>query len=69
MDDEDEGDGWADGEGDPCPMCKRLYNTKEFWIACDKCEKWYCGKCAKMTAAKAERTEEWFCNSCNGMAE
>ncbi|KAK9808989.1 hypothetical protein WJX72_007409 [[Myrmecia] bisecta] len=43
FDDEDEdavggGDQYADGEGDPCPNCGRVYRTGEFWIACDFCD-------------------------------
>lgn len=60
------GAGWEDGEGDPCPSCARLYRKEEFWIACDACDTWYCGRCAKMTQAKAERTKEWKCHKCGG---
>lgn len=28
-----------------CLNCRR---TDEFWIACDKCDMWWCGKCAKV---------------------
>lgn len=56
--------GWADGEGDPCPTCGRLYRTDEFWIACDFCDTWFCGRCAKMTQAKAEKTKDWKCYKC-----
>lgn len=58
--------GWEDGEGDPCPACGRLYRTEEFWIACDSCDTWYCGRCAKMTEAKAQKTKQWKCNQCAG---
>lgn len=60
------GEGWQDGEGDPCPMCGRSYTQKEFWIACDNCDTWYCGRCAKMNAIKAERTKQWHCPECLG---
>lgn len=63
----DEADGWEDGEGDPCPSCRRFYRVEEFWIACDYCDVWYCGKCAKMTQAKAERVKSWKCPKCLGM--
>lgn len=49
------GDQWADGEGDPCPLCSGHYRADEFWIACDRCDRWFCGRCARMTAAKAEK--------------
>ncbi|KAF8070929.1 G6PD5 [Scenedesmus sp. PABB004] len=60
-DDDEEDDGWQDGEGDPCPGCRGFYRTDEFWIACDKCDSWWCGRCSKMTAAKAEKTKNWCC--------
>eukprot|EP00877_Chromochloris_zofingiensis_P004816 jgi/Chrzof1/14335/UNPLg00608.t1 len=67
--DEDEEDGdnpddWQDGDGDPCPSCGRLYRTDEFWIACDYCDVWFCGRCSKMTAAKAEKVRSWKCPKC-----
>lgn len=57
-------DGWQDGDGEPCPACRRKYRTDEFWIACDYCETWYCGRCAKMTEAKAQRVKTWKCPNC-----
>eukprot|EP00878_Enallax_costatus_P021179 GHUV01022414.1.p1 GENE.GHUV01022414.1~~GHUV01022414.1.p1 ORF type:complete len:155 (+),score=42.21 GHUV01022414.1:435-899(+) len=65
-DDDDEDDGWQDGEGDPCPGCGRFYKKDEFWIACDKCDEWWCFRCSKMTAAKAEKTPSWQCTKCLG---
>ena len=70
-DDDDEahegkGSGWEEGDGDPCPQCGRLYRTDEFWIACDFCDTWYCGRCAKMTQAKAEKVKNWKCTGCGG---
>ncbi len=58
------GEGWEDGEGDPCPLCGSSYSSDEFWIACDFCDTWYCGKCAKMTEAKAQRVKKWRCVNC-----
>lgn len=54
-----------EGEGDPCPQCGRLYRADEFWIACDFCDTWYCGRCAKMTELKASKVKDWKCNGCN----
>ena len=47
-------------------MCAKAYVQNEFWIACDSCEKWYCGRCAKMTAARAEKVKSWKCQGCGG---
>ncbi|GAX85386.1 hypothetical protein CEUSTIGMA_g12802.t1 [Chlamydomonas eustigma] len=55
-----------EGEGDPCPQCGRLYRSEEFWIACDFCDTWYCGRCAKMTEAKAQKVKNWKCSGCTG---
>lgn len=63
---EEEGEDWEEGEGDPCPQCGRLYSQNEFWIACDFCDTWYCGRCAKMTEAKAQKVKSWKCNGCAG---
>eukprot|EP00879_Flechtneria_rotunda_P003178 GHRR01003400.1.p1 GENE.GHRR01003400.1~~GHRR01003400.1.p1 ORF type:complete len:224 (+),score=28.69 GHRR01003400.1:342-1013(+) len=62
--DDDGDEEWNDGEGDPCPGCHRLYRQDEFWIACDRCDMWWCGRCSKMTAAKAEKTKNWVCPKC-----
>jgi hypothetical protein len=58
------GEQYADGEGDPCPRCGRVYRVGEFWIACDACDTWYDGDCVGMTAAKAQRMGTWKCPGC-----
>lgn len=65
---EEEGPGsdYADGEGDPCPNCGRVYRAGEFWIACDFCDTWYDGKCVQMTPVKAQRMGRWKCPQCTG---
>ena len=55
---------YADGEGDPCPACRRLYTVGEFWIACDYCDTWYCGGCVAMTPWRAQRMGKWKCPRC-----
>ncbi|KAG1679684.1 hypothetical protein FOA52_006203 [Chlamydomonas sp. UWO 241] len=65
---EEEEDEYEDGEGDPCPQCGKLYSSNEFWIACDFCDAWYCGRCAKMTEQKAQTVENWKCQGCTGGA-
>ena len=39
-----EEEGGGEEEGDPCPQCGKGYRSDEFWIACDFCDTWYCGK-------------------------
>lgn len=47
-----------------CGICGGLYSGAEFWIACDICEKWFHGKCVKMTPAKAEHIKQYKCPPC-----
>lgn len=47
-----------------CGICAGLYSGSEFWIACDLCEKWFHGKCVKVTAARAEHIKQYKCPPC-----
>lgn len=47
-----------------CGSCGGNYSADEFWIGCDICEKWYHGKCVKITPAKAESIKQYKCPSC-----
>ncbi|XP_062190180.1 PHD finger protein ALFIN-LIKE 9-like [Phragmites australis] len=49
-----------------CGACGESYGPDEFWICCDICEKWFHGKCVKITAAKAEHIKHYKCPSCSG---
>lgn len=61
--DEDE-----DEHGDTkCGSCGGNYNGDEFWIGCDICERWYHGKCVKITPAKAETINQYKCPLCTNM--
>ncbi|KAK7271994.1 hypothetical protein RJT34_28310 [Clitoria ternatea] len=66
--DEDEGLEEQDDEehGDTlCGACGENYGTDEFWICCDICEKWFHGKCVKITPARAEHIKQYKCPSCS----
>ncbi|KAK1372604.1 PHD finger protein ALFIN-LIKE 4-like [Heracleum sosnowskyi] len=67
-DDEDE-DGLEEEEdehGDAlCGACGENYGQDEFWICCDICEKWFHGKCVKITPARAEHIKQYKCPSCS----
>ncbi|XP_061365162.1 PHD finger protein ALFIN-LIKE 4-like isoform X2 [Gastrolobium bilobum] len=39
--------------------------ANEFWICCDICEKWFHGKCVKITPARAEHIKQYKCPSCS----
>ncbi|XP_031262457.1 PHD finger protein ALFIN-LIKE 7-like [Pistacia vera] len=54
-----------DEQGATCGACGDNSGTDEFWICCDVCEKWYHGKCVKMTPAKAEHMKQYKCPSCS----
>lgn len=47
-----------------CGICGGLYGAAEFWIGCDHCDKWYHGKCVKITPAKAEHIKDYKCPTC-----
>lgn len=48
-----------------CGSCGGNYNADEFWIGCDICERWFHGKCVKITPAKAENIKQYKCPSCS----
>jgi hypothetical protein len=48
-----------------CGSCGGSYTADEFWIGCDICEKWYHGKCVKITPARAEHIKQYKCPSCS----
>ncbi|KAK6153575.1 hypothetical protein DH2020_013214 [Rehmannia glutinosa] len=62
--DEEEED--EDEHGDTlCGACGDNYASDEFWICCDMCEKWFHGKCVKITPARAEHIKQYKCPSCS----
>ncbi|CAI9286124.1 unnamed protein product [Lactuca saligna] len=61
LEDEDE-----DEHGDTlCGACGENYASDEFWICCDICERWFHGKCVKITPARAEHIKQYKCPSCS----
>ncbi|KAL3569733.1 hypothetical protein D5086_029623 [Populus alba] len=60
-------DSYEDEEDDHtetlCGSCGGNYNADEFWIGCDVCERWYHGKCVKITPAKADSIKQYKCPS------
>ncbi|KAK3011577.1 hypothetical protein RJ639_012223 [Escallonia herrerae] len=48
-----------------CGACVENYASDEFWICCDICERWFHGKCVKVTPAKAEHIKQYKCPSCS----
>ncbi|AQK53089.1 PHD finger protein [Zea mays] len=65
---EEEDSGREDAEEDQaylCGSCGESYANGEFWICCDICEKWFHGKCVRITPAKAEHIKQYKCPSCS----
>lgn len=60
---DDEEDGFVLGET-LCAKCEDTYASDEFWIRCGICERWFHGKCLRITPAKAEHIEMFKCRSC-----
>ncbi|KAE8674174.1 ABC transporter G family member 16-like [Hibiscus syriacus] len=61
LEDEDE-----DEHGETlCGACGENYASDEFWNCCDMCEKWFHGKCVKITPARAEHIKQYKCPSCS----
>ncbi|KAI9121883.1 hypothetical protein K1719_007273 [Acacia pycnantha] len=54
-----------DEQGATCGACGDNYANGEFWICCDVCERWFHGKCVKITPAKAEHIKQYKCPSCS----
>ncbi|KAL6523625.1 PHD finger protein ALFIN-LIKE 5 [Orobanche gracilis] len=68
--DEDEGldeeEDEEDEHGDAlCGACGENYASDEFWICCDICERWFHGKCVKITPARAEHIKQYKCPTCS----
>ncbi|KAB2623440.1 PHD finger protein ALFIN-LIKE 7-like [Pyrus ussuriensis x Pyrus communis] len=52
-----------DEQGATCGACGDNYGADEFWICCDVCERWFHGKCVKITPAKAEHIKQYNPNN------
>ncbi|KAI3443590.1 hypothetical protein Pfo_000255 [Paulownia fortunei] len=64
LDEEEEEE--EDEHGDAlCGACGENYASDEFWICCDLCERWFHGKCVKITPARAEHIKQYKCPSCS----
>ncbi|KAL4271582.1 hypothetical protein GQ457_13G019020 [Hibiscus cannabinus] len=65
-DEEESGEDEEDEEqGATCGACGDSYGADEFWICCDVCERWFHGKCVKITPVKAEHIKQYKCPSCS----
>ncbi|KAF8412043.1 hypothetical protein HHK36_004603 [Tetracentron sinense] len=48
-----------------CGACGNNYADDEFWICCDVCERWFHGKCVKITPSMAEHIKQYKCPACS----
>ncbi|XP_020252958.1 PHD finger protein ALFIN-LIKE 8-like isoform X2 [Asparagus officinalis] len=48
-----------------CGACGENYANDEFWICCDICERWFHGKCVRITPARAEHIKQYKCPACS----
>ncbi|XP_020571434.1 PHD finger protein ALFIN-LIKE 8-like [Phalaenopsis equestris] len=48
-----------------CGACGDNYANDEFWICCDVCERWFHGKCVRITPARAEHIKQYKCPACS----
>ncbi|KAK1360403.1 PHD finger protein Alfin1 [Heracleum sosnowskyi] len=62
---ESDGDEAEEEQGTTCGACGDDYAADEFWICCDVCERWFHGKCVKITPAKAEHIKQYKCPTCS----
>nr|GEU99469.1 PHD finger protein ALFIN-LIKE 4 [Tanacetum cinerariifolium] len=49
-----------------CGLCGEYYESGQFWICCDLCERWFHRKCVRITPAKAKTITHYKCPICNG---
>ncbi|CAH9113132.1 unnamed protein product [Cuscuta europaea] len=61
---EDIGEDEEDESDTICGSCGGNYSKNEFWIGCDLCERWFHGKCVKITPAKAASIKTYKCPYC-----
>ena len=53
-----------DGSTDRCPISDRVYEDGEFWICCDRCDRWFYGKAVNMDEKRADKQKIWSCPFC-----
>lgn len=62
---EEEGEEEGQAGSTLCGACGDNYGTDEFWICCDACERWFHGKCVRITPARAEHIKHYKCPGCS----
>lgn len=62
---EEEGEEEGQAGSTQCGACGNSYGKDEFWICCDACERWFHGKCVRITPARAEHIKHYKCPACS----
>ncbi|XP_031495150.1 PHD finger protein ALFIN-LIKE 4-like [Nymphaea colorata] len=65
VDEEEEGDDVDEHKDALCGACGMNNTSDQFWICCDICERWFHGKCVKITPAKAQHIKQYKCPGCS----
>ncbi|WVZ98257.1 hypothetical protein U9M48_043722 [Paspalum notatum var. saurae] len=60
----DDGDEGCGTEPTICGSCGTHYCSNGFWICCDVCDRWFHGKCVKVTSAQADHIRRYECPEC-----
>lgn len=62
-----EGGGGEDQAMSKCAGCEEIYSANDghLWIGCDHCQRWFHGKCVRVTTEMADRIENYMCPSCS----
>lgn len=49
-----------------CSNCNQLYNSKDDWIQCDLCDRWYDRICQDIDETTFQQLgdEDWYCKQC-----
>jgi hypothetical protein len=47
-----------------CAKCNRLYQAGQFWILCDACDRWFHGRCVRVTKKQSEDIGFYKCPEC-----
>uniref|UniRef100_A0A0N4U2G0 Histone acetyltransferase n=1 Tax=Dracunculus medinensis TaxID=318479 RepID=A0A0N4U2G0_DRAME len=45
-------------------LCNQPYDPKKFYIRCDICNRWFHGRCVKITEKQSKKMSDWSCNDC-----
>ncbi|XP_014678666.1 PREDICTED: nucleosome-remodeling factor subunit BPTF-like, partial [Priapulus caudatus] len=50
-------------------ICKTPYDSKRFYIGCDRCQDWFHGRCVGILQSEAEQIERYICPNCQSNSQ